>query len=490
MPGLPGSESHDKPTPRSATGLGNGVSPALPGAAPAPSAGVDREQRLWPPVHRRDPLKGWRSGLFHGLYNLLWCLGGLLGVPVWAWKSWRRSRFRSLMAQRSLWRWSAPPPGARPRVLIHGVSVGEVKGAASLVRRVAQERPDLEVVLSSITDTGLEMARQQYPGLTAVRWPFDHSWLARCFLRRLQPSAIVLIELELWPNMLREANRLGIPVAVVNGRITARSFGRYRLLERWCPQFERISLFCAQTELYGARFSGLGVTAERLCITGNVKVDGITVGRADPGPDLRRWLPGAPGQPVWVAGSTHAPEERLVVEAWLRFARAARLVLVPRHPHRAVEVQAQLTGLGIAAQRLSDLRRGSLSVDPTQPLIVDTIGELERVYGAADLVFVGGSLIPHGGQNLLEPAAQGIPVLHGPHMHNFAQESQLLADAGASRQVADGEELGRIAAELLSDRTRAQAMGAAGHLAVARQQGATAATWEALTGSGVIPPPR
>jgi 3-deoxy-D-manno-octulosonic-acid transferase len=444
-------------------------------------------KRTWPAPHRSDPLRTWRSAFWHGLYNLLWFVGGLLGLPVWAWKAWRSERFVKLLVQRSLWRWVTPPLGTRPRVLIHGVSVGEIKGAASLVRRLSRERQDLEVVLSSITDTGLEMARQQYPSLTALRFPFDHSWLARRFLKRLAPSAIVLIELELWPNLLREANRLGIPVAVVNGRITARSFGRYRLLERWCPQFGRISLFCAQTETYAQRFSGLGVSAERLCITGNVKVDGIVVGRAEPGADLRRWLAGGAGQAVWVAGSTHAPEERWVVEAWARALPAARLVLVPRHPHRAAEIQQQLAGLGFPAQRLSELRQGQMAPDPRQPLLVDTIGELERVYGLADLVFVGGSLIPHGGQNLLEPAAQGIPVLHGPHMHNFVQETQLLAEAGASRQVADGEELGRAAAELLAQPERAQAMGTAGRLAVARQQGATEATWLALSGSGVIP---
>lgn len=435
---------------------------------------------------RLDPLGGPRAALLHGLYDGAWLAAGLLSAPWWLWRSVREPAFLNLLRERG-GRWPIPAPGPRPRVLIHGVSVGEIRGAASLVGRLSAERPDLDPVLSAITDTGLSMARQQYPGLRAVRFPFDQSGLVRRFLTALDPAAIVLIELEVWPNVLREANRMGIPVAVVNGRITERSFARYRLLERLCPQFRRVSLFCAQTEAYAERFAGLGVPRERIRVTGNIKVDGLRVGRAEPGPELRRLLGGQPGQPVWVAGSTHAPEERWVVEAWLEGARAARLVLVPRHPRRAAEIAAELSALGWPPQRLSELRAGSTAPDPSRPVLVDTIGELERVYGLADLVFVGGSLIPHGGQNLLEPAAQGVPVLHGPAMQNFLQETQLLREAGASREVASKAELALAAAQLLAEPERGRAMGQAGRAAVERQQGATEATWRALCAFGVLP---
>jgi 3-deoxy-D-manno-octulosonic-acid transferase len=438
---------------------------------------------------RRDPLGGPRAALLHGLYDGAWLAAGLLSAPWWLWRGAREPAFRRLLEERG-GRCPVPPPTERPRVLIHGVSVGEIKGAASLVGRLTRERPDLDPVLSAITDTGLAMARQQYPGLEAIRFPFDQSWLVRRFLCELKPAAIVLIELEVWPNVLREANRMGIPVAVVNGRITERSFGRYRLLERLCPQFRRVSLFCAQTPAYAERFAGLGVPRERIRVTGNVKVDGLRVGRADPGDELRRLLGGREGQPLWVAGSTHAPEERWLVEAWAQGCRGARLVLVPRHPRRAAEICAELTAQGWPPQRLSDLRSGLEAPDPSRPALVDSIGELERIYGLADLVFVGGSLIPHGGQNLLEPAAQGIPVLHGPSMQNFLQEAQLLREAGASRQVGSGGELARAAAELLADPERCRTMGLAGKAAVERQQGATEATWRALSAFGVLPEAR
>jgi 3-deoxy-D-manno-octulosonic-acid transferase len=182
---------------------------------------------------------------------------------------------------------------------------------------------------------------------------------------------------------------------------------------------------------------------------------------------------------VIVAGSTHDPEEELVVDAWQRGAREARLVLVPRHPERAPEVARTLERRGVRAQRLTALRAGE-TPDPAQPCLADTIGELERIYGLADLVFVGGSLIPHGGQNLLEPAAQGKPVVFGPHVENFVQEARLLTEAGACRQVSDAAELARVLRELFLDADARREMGRAALRAVERQRGATALTLSAL----------
>jgi 3-deoxy-D-manno-octulosonic-acid transferase len=325
----------------------------------------------------------------------------------------------------------------------------------------------------------MAVARQVLPGQAVVRFPVDFSFAARRFLRKLDPICVVLMELEIWPNFLRECNRRGVPVAVVNGRITPKSFWRYRWLRQSLPQFNRISLFCVQNEAYAERFHALSNRPERVLVTGSMKADGLVLGNREVPANLRELLGPATGQKLIVAGSTHEPEELLVTRAWMRGAPDARLVIVPRHPQRAEDVRQALNGAGAPPQLLSRLRAGERS-DPRRPAIVDTIGELENVYALADLVFVGGSLLPHGGQNMLEPAAQGKAVIYGPHVDNFVHEATLLEEAGASRRGADAQELERAFRELVSDDDARAQMGQKGLLAVDRQKGATALTLTAL----------
>jgi 3-deoxy-D-manno-octulosonic-acid transferase len=335
------------------------------------------------------------------------------------------------------------------------------------------------VVVCASTDTGMEVARRTFGDHTVVRFPFDFAWIVNRFLRRVAPGAVVLVELEIWPNFLRLCNRRGLPVAVVNGRITDRSFGRYHLFRQVLPQFNRISLFCVQVEEYAERFRRLGGPAERVVVTGNIKADGMRVEedvRARPDVQaLARLIGPAPGQLVFVGGSTHAPEEGLLTRAWRAGAAQTRLILVPRHPQRAEEVARELAELGLRPQRLTRLRAGE-QPDRARPALVDTIGELEAVYALADVVFVGGSLAQRGGQNVLEPAALGRPVLHGPHVANFRQEVALLGLAGASRRVEDEQDLVATLRELVADAGLRRGMGAAGRGAVAAQAGATART--------------
>jgi 3-deoxy-D-manno-octulosonic-acid transferase len=374
---------------------------------------------------------------------------------------------------------SALPRPARPRILVHGVSVGEVKAARSLVALLEERHPEFEVLVSSTTNTGLEMAAKLYASHHRVRFPADLSWVVRRFLARVAPALVILVELEVWPNFLRVCNLEGRAVVVVNGRITKGSHRRYLAFRRWLPEFNRISLFCVQKEEYARRFGMLGIDAARVCVTGNVKFDGLRVGPIEAGSELARLVAGPRGALVIVAGSTHAPEERLVARAVRRAAPAARLVLVPRHPDRSAELVLELGAEGVACQRLTELRCG-FPLDAALPLVVDTIGELERVYALADLVFVGGSLVAHGGQNMLEPAAQGKAVLFGPHVDNFEQEAALLLAAGAARGVADERELERELARLAADPAERARMGDAGLAAVAAQRGATQLTLEAL----------
>ena len=455
---------------------------------PGPAAGEPRKtgspeaslQQLPGPI-RCDPNPGFSRSVLHGVYDLVWCAAAIVGLPWLVWKSLAQPGFVRMVGERLGWGLRAlPAPSERPRILVHGVSVGEVKAAQSVVRRLEAQHPDVEVVVSTTTNTGLQVARDVFAGHAVVRFPVDITPLVRRFLRRVRPACVVLVELEIWPNFLRQANLAGIPVAVVNGRITDRSFSQYRHFRWLLPQFNRISLYCVQAAEYAERFTELYVEPERLIVTGNVKADGLEIGPVEPGEELRRLLGGRPGQAVIVAGSTHGPEERHVAAAWRGGAPEARLVLVPRHPTRAAEVERELQAAGAPAQRLTRLRRGLEHPDPSRPVVVDTIGELERVYGLADLVFVGGSLVPHGGQNMLEPAAQGRPVLFGPHVENFPQEALLLKRAGACREVADPAALTRAFRELMADPEARARMSRAGLAAVEAQRGATTLTLEAL----------
>lgn len=433
-----------------------------------------------PPVIRADPAPGVGRTLLHGLYDLGWIAFAVLGSPWLLWKSLRRRGFGGMVLGRLGRGLGAVPRRTRPRILVHGVSVGEVKAARALIERLRERHPGFEVVLSTTTDTGLEVARQMAPDLVRVRFPADLSPVVKRFLAAVDPALVILVELEVWPNFLRLCNRQGRPIVVVNGRITQGSHDRY-LFFRLLPEFNRISLYCVQSEEYAGRFAQLGVERERIVVTGNVKFDGLRTGAVPAGDELTRFVhgDGHARRPVLVAGSTHDPEELLVARAARAASSGLRLVLVPRHPHRAEAVAATLAQEGLAVQRLTELRAG-VAPDPARLLLVDTIGELERLYSLADLVYVGGSLVPHGGQNMLEPAAQGKACLFGPHVDNFVQEATLLLEAGAARQVEGPAELERELRRLLEDPAARQAMGRAGVQAVSAQRGATRLSLEAL----------
>lgn len=445
--------------------------------------GADGEPPPSPLVH--DPNPGIQRLVLHVVYNLLWLVGLVVASPWWAGRALHDRDWRAMVLGRLTF--GLPPrpaEGSPSRILVHGVSVGEVKAAQSLIRSLQERYPEVEIVISTTTGTGVSVARQTYPGLLVVRFPIDVSWLIRRFLRRVRPQAVILMELEIWPNFLRDANRAGVPVAVVNGRITPRSFERYSRFRRLLPQFNRITLVCAQDERYAERFWFLGLDPRRLAITGNVKVDGLPTGKPPVDSGSRRMAgvgEAGDSRPVLVAGSTHEPEERLLLEA--ADSLGLRMILVPRHPDRSRELSRQLDP---APQLWTAVREGEEEPDPDRPLLVDTIGELERIYGLADLVFVGGSLIPHGGQNMLEPAAQGLPVVYGPHVSNFRQEAMLLEEAGAALRVQDAGQLRETLEALVGDPARRQAMSEAGIQAVRAQRGAAQLTLEALARAGCV----
>jgi len=453
--------------------------------APSDAAG---RPAVFPPPITSSPEVGLRRRALQVLYDvsigLIWL--GLLPLFLVGGLVRPRLRRKALSLSTLGLPDLGPPDPDRPRVLVHGVSVGEIKASQSLV---AALRPRYDVVVSAFSDTGLQVARQLYAGLPIVRYPFDFVPLVRRFWSRIRPDFVLLLELEAWPCFLREANRRGAPVAVVSGRITEGSFKRYRMFGS-LPEFGRISLFAAQDEAYAERFRALAGSGERVVVTGNVKVDGLRVRESSlQDGDFEALARDAGARPgtgaplVLVAGSTHEGEEVAFVRAAREAAPGARLIVVPRHPERAPAVRAAIDALPGATGRselLSEVQERGTPADVSRPLIVDRIGVLERIYGLADIVFIGGSLVPHGGQNMMEPAAQGRPVLYGPHVQNFLLETAALEAAGAARRVPDEAALGAALAELVRDPALRAEMGERGRAEVAGQRGATAATLAAL----------
>ncbi|MCA9001862.1 MAG: 3-deoxy-D-manno-octulosonic acid transferase [Planctomycetes bacterium] len=430
----------------------------------------------------KDPFPGFPNALIYGAYDLLWVVVALLLSPWWLAKAILRASFRRMVLERltfGLQRFPAPTPG-RSRVLVHGVSVGEIMASRSLVAALSDR---CEVIVSTSTNTGFKVARQEFPHLSIVRFPLDPSPLIRRFLRRVQPEQVILLELEVWPNFLKWANRRGIPVGIVNGRITENSLRNYLRFSRSLPQFHRLSLFAVQDEAYATRFAHLVGTRERIVVTGNIKIDGIELGEVPESSafeTLKGMIAWHPSQTVLLAGSTHGDEDVWVHGAFAAAVPGARIILVPRHPERAGEVVDALASRGVRAQRLTGLRSGVEKADPARPLIVDTVGELGRIYGLATLVFVGGSLVPHGGQNMMEPAARGRAVIYGPHTGNFLQETALLEEGGGALRVQDVAELEAVVRDLIQDPKRRLAMARAGMDVALAQRGATERTVRAL----------
>ncbi len=369
---------------------------------------------------------------------------------------------------------------AQPCIWMHAVSVGEVNLLAPLVDQLVREYPHFDCVISTTTATGMAVARTKFPDLRVFYCPLDFTWATRRAIRRIRPTLIVLTELEIWPNLISAAKRSGASVAVINGRLSARSFRRYLLVHRFMhPVFRMIDCVCAQSPNYAERFITLGVARDRVVVTGSMKFDGVQTRRDNPESNHFRRLAGIqPGDVVFLAGSTQAPEEALALNTF-RALRGRypqlRLILVPRHPHRFGEVARLLDVAGTTWQRRTELDgRGA---DPqARVLLVDTVGELKAWWGLADIAYVGGSLGNRGGQNMIEPAAYGAALSFGPFTQNFKDVVELLLAADAARVVRNQQELTAFVQWCLQLPDVAQAMGERARQVVLQNQGATSRT--------------
>lgn len=390
------------------------------------------------------------------LYTLLWYVL-LPFVALAGWRRARRERAAGVLAAgispRDFWRERlgharpAPEGGDRELLWVHGASVGEVQLAALLVKALRSQSPQRALALSCHTATGRARGQALLPDVPLHYAPYDLPGAVRRRFARLRPRALILLETELWPNLLAEADRRRVPVLVASARLSARSLRGYQRLGGLLrPAIERNVWVAAQSAADAERFAALGVPGGRLSVIGNLKFD-------QPLPDdaLARGkaLRAALGtRPVWVAGSTHPAEQSLVLEAHRRLCAVwpeLLLVLAPRHPPRFEEAAEQLQGGGWRFRRRSREHGGSALPAECQVLLVDTLGELVDFYAAADVAFVGGSLVPVGGHNLLEPAALGLPLIAGPHQSASPEVARALAQAGALDIVDD---VGQLTARL------------------------------------------
>jgi 3-deoxy-D-manno-octulosonic-acid transferase len=374
--------------------------------------------------------------------------------------------------------------GSAPCVWFHGVSVGEIHLLRPVVTAFRKRHPECDCVVSSTTDTGFDEARKHFADLSVISWPLDFTWAVRRALKQIRPCLVVLAEGEVWPNFLSAAKKFGARVAVINGRMSPRSFRRYQKVP-WLARrlFGRLDLCAAQNEEYAECFRRLGVADVKA--TGSVKFDGVATDRDNPRTqELRQLLAVEAKDLVWIAGSTQAPEEQIVLDIYCRLrARHPRLhlVVVPRQKDRFDEVAQLLKHSGLPVIRRSELRqplqeRGAI-------VLLDSMGELGALWGLADVAFVGGSLDGRrGGQNMIEPSAYGAAVVFGPHVWNFRDIAARLVAAGAAKQVAGTAELETAVLELLENSGQRQVLGQAARWFVIEQQGATERTVALLGG--------
>lgn len=412
------------------------------------------------------------------LYNLLLTLGLAITSPYWLWRVARTEKYREGMRERlgmvpSRLHRSADQ---RPALWIHAVSVGEVLAISRLVSELDTAFPDHRVLISTTTRTGQALARERFGAARVFYCPLDLPSAMRAYLNALQPALLVLAETEFWPNMLSGCFRRNIPVAVVNARVSDRSWPRYLKLRLiWRSLLSRLSAVLAQTHVDAERLRAVGCRPERVSVAGNLKFD---IRAAQPAEATRLIQKLSPGLRIIVAGSTLEGEEAMLLKSWRRLIQSDPnmvLVLAPRHPERFAAVASLLELSGLQWLRRSDWKREQFQprlLKPGQVVLLDTIGELASTYSLASLAFVGGSLIPAGGHNPLEPAQFSVPIVMGPHYANFRAICDDLLANNAMR-IATEEDLSGTMLELLRDRESAAQMGARARQVFEAQAGAT-----------------
>ena len=412
------------------------------------------------------------------LYTILTAALVVLALPALLWRERGTGKYRRTFRERMGFSANGLPKAGAPCVWVHAVSVGEALAARPLVERLKERFPETPVYVSTTTMTGRAVAERSLGRADGLFYaPFDWPRPVRRTLRRLNPRLLVLVETEIWPNLIHEARRHGARVVLVNGRISRRSFVRYSWIRGLLARvLAEMDLFLMQSEVHAERIRRMGAPPERVQAFGNLKFEAVP--RHIAAAELLKRLGGR--GPLFVAGSTVLGEEEAVLAAYRALKKAApeaRLLLAPRHPERFSAVFEMARATGFTCARRSGLGG---SWEGADVLLLDTLGELAQVYSAATVVFVGGSLVPTGGHNVLEAAVHGKAIVVGPHMENFQEIADLFLGAEAMLQVAGASALPDAIVDLATDPGRRQRMGEAAQNLMERHQGALDRTIDAL----------
>lgn len=418
------------------------------------------------------------------LYSLLLTIGFIVLLPRFAIDAFRNRKYVTGLRER-LGNIPAFSASRSPLIWLHCVSVGETEAARPLVRALRERFPSHLLVISTTTVTGQQVARRAFANEAAgiFYFPIDWNWVIRRVLNKLRPQAVLIMETELWPNLLRECHRRSIAVALMNGRISEKSFRRYRLVRSFISRIlKHISVAAMQSERDAIRIRDLGLASEHIVLTGNLKFDSTsTIDDSATATALRERFGLNADQRLIVAASTHAPEEHIVLEAFRQIRQPAegrvRLLIAPRHPERFPEVAELIEAAGFPWARRS-AASNNLDAD-CAIILLDSIGELRAVLSLADMAFIGGSITPHGGHNVLEPAAYGVCVVTGAHTSNFEAITRALLAERALVQLTDvsfadaPEELAAVFNELLQDKSRRREIGQRAKAVCEQNRGAT-----------------
>ena len=404
----------------------------------------------------------------HGLYNLLL----LLATPLLLIYLVIRPKYRTLLNR---FHPRVPKLSGSP-IWVHGASVGEVLSAKTLIQELKRAYPGVPIVLTTGTATGMDEIQKWNEDIEVAWFPFDHPWVVQSFFNRLNPRYVVLIETELWPNVLHRANLRQTPVIIINGRLSEKHFGQYERHKKFFhPYLSSIALAAMQTSLDAERIETLGVPKENIKITGNIKFDGADT-KADTArvEALGKELGIGPEMPLVVFGSTRPGEERAFASLWSHLKSLFPqlcVIIAPRHLNRLSEAAKPFTGEVL--HKRSELSQTGEKIECGDVILLDTIGELKSIYSLATVAVVGGSFSEDvQGHNPIEPAALGIPTVFGPYMKNFLQAAAILTDCGGAIQVKDEEALLPVLKELLSDPEKRKHMGAHAQEAVRNNKGA------------------
>ncbi len=416
------------------------------------------------------------------IFDSIYLTASLLGSPYLLFKILTSKRYRSGLNQR--FGITTKRTGSKPGIWVHGASVGEIITAKSIIERIDKEFPEWETFISATTNTGFSVAERYFSDKAVFYFPADLSWITKKVLLKKRPGFILLVELEIWPNFLISAYKKNIPVIIVNGRISNRSLMAYRAISHISKDFRNsltseMNTYCARTEIDAQRFRDLGIPGKQVFVTGTMKYDNIpTHIDENISREFANLFHIKDNDLVLIGGSTHAGEEEILIRVFERLNETfpdLKLIIVPRHIERTGDVSRLIEKMGFIPVLKTQLEDSKYNWQNTKKeiILIDTVGELGKIYSLANYVFVGKSLVPSGGQNMMEPAGLGKPVVFGPHTFNFKEEAGLLLKNDAARMVETEDELFKTIEFFIRNPDAAKEMGLKAQKVVNEKRGST-----------------